>query len=87
MDRFSCFYFVFCCLLTGVRMNVLNIYGFVPGNNEIYSAPYQVPAACMALDDINNSSLLANYTLQLTLSAPEVYARARCLDCLAYFKV
>lgn len=71
MDRTVSLCFIFVSLLTCARTKVLNIHGFIPGNNEIYSAPYQVPATCMAVDDINNSSLLANYTLELTISAPE----------------
>lgn len=72
MDRLTILYLLLASLVTVARAHALTIYGFVPGNNVIYSALYQVPAACMALDDINNSSLLLNYTLELSVAAPEV---------------
>lgn len=55
------------------KNGTLFIQGFVPGENPVYSSPNIVPAATVAVNEINcNQSLLPNYHIELNFSDTKV---------------
>ena len=51
----------------------LHIQGFIPGKNPIQPLLYVGPAACMAIDDINNKAILPKYNLTMNISDSKVH--------------
>ena len=55
------------------KNDTLYIQGFFPGDNDVYSSPNIVPAAIVAVKEINcNQSLLPNYHIELNFSNTKV---------------
>ena len=55
------------------KNTTLYIQGFVPGENPVYSSPNIVPAAYVAVNEINcNQSLLPDYHIDLNFSDTKV---------------
>ena len=68
MGRIICTFFVALCSIavSNGDKTVLNIQGFVPRHNPTFVANSIEPAAHLAVEDVNNSTLyLTNYTLNL----------------------
>ena len=55
------------------KNDTLHIQGFFPGDNDVYTSPNIVPAAMVAVEEINcNQSLLPNYHIELNFSNTKV---------------